>query len=140
MSVVGSGPYAIPAGGQVAVSFAAGSSLANLRTATTGLVSTAEGDEPAGDAATPEVAPNPASARASLSFALGVAQTVRLTVVDVLRSGFTRGREVAVVTDGMRAAGAHTATVDTQALPSGVYVARLAAGAQTVTRRFMVAR
>ena len=58
----------------------------------------------------------------------------------MLRSGFTRGREVAVVADGMRPAGAHTATVDTQALPSGVYVARLTAGAQTVTRRFTVAR
>jgi len=65
---------------------------------------------------------------------LDAAQTVRLTVVDVL------GREVAVVTDGLRAAGAHTAPVDVQALTPGVYVARLTAGAQTVTRRLTVAR
>ncbi|HEX8297693.1 MAG TPA: T9SS type A sorting domain-containing protein [Rubricoccaceae bacterium] len=77
--------------------------------------------------------PNPASAQTALTFELDEAQAVRLAVYDVL------GREVAVVTDGARSAGVHTATVDTRALPSGVYVARLTAGAQSVLRRFTVA-
>ena len=138
--VVGAGPFTLAAGVPQRVRFAyvGGATLVALTTnaaAAQALFPTAgEADPSVADGLSLGAAtPNPASARTALAFELDAAQTVRLTVVDVL------GREVAVVTDGMRAAGAHTATVDTQALPSGVYVARLTAGAQTVTRRFTVA-
>ncbi|HEX9950305.1 MAG TPA: T9SS type A sorting domain-containing protein [Rubricoccaceae bacterium] len=138
--VVGAGPFTLAAGVAQRVRFAyvGGATLVAL----TANAAAAQALFPTAGEADPSVAdglslgaatPNPASTQTALAFELDAAQTVRLAVVDVL------GREVAVVTDGMRAAGVHTATVDTQALPAGVYVARLTAGAQTVTRRFTVA-
>ncbi|HEX9950306.1 MAG TPA: T9SS type A sorting domain-containing protein [Rubricoccaceae bacterium] len=139
--VLGVGPITIAPGATAVVSFASvggtnqASLIANATAARTAAAPVAgEADPSVADGLSLGAAtPNPASAQTTLAFELDAAQTVRLAVVDVL------GREVAVFTDGMRAAGAHTATVDTAALPAGVYVARLTAGAQTVTRRFSVA-
>jgi hypothetical protein len=69
-----------------------------------------------------------------VAFRLPEAGPVRLAVYDAL------GREVAVVAEGWRAAGAHEAALDAAALPAGVYLARLTAGARTATRRLTVAR
>ena len=92
------------------------------------------------DAATPTalrfdaVYPNPTSDAATLTVSLDTPQAVRLAVYDVL------GREVAVVLDGLQAAGTQTLRLDTAALAPGVYVARLSAGSQSRTRRLTVVR
>ncbi len=67
--------------------------------------------------------PNPFNPATVISYQLpanqGEALFVGLRVYDAL------GREVAVVVDGVRAPGMHTATFDATRLPSGVYTARL---------------
>jgi len=78
--------------------------------------------------------PNPLRDRTTLRFILPESGPVRLSLYDVL------GREVAVATNGWRAAGPHEAALDVSALPAGVYVARLAAGARTATQRLTVVR
>ena len=79
-------------------------------------------------------APNPAAGRTAITLRLDAPSSVRVTVVDAL------GREVAVVQDGSLVAGDHRVSVDTRALPAGVYVVRAAVGARVVTRRLVVAR
>ncbi len=139
--VVGAGPFALAAGVPQLVRFAfvGGTNLVDLQAnaaVAQGLFPVAGEGNPAeaeGLALLPAV-PNPASSATDLAFTLDAAQDVRLAVYDVL------GRQVALVTDGARAAGTHTATLDASRLPSGVYVARLTAGGQTVLRRFTVVR
>jgi hypothetical protein len=80
------------------------------------------------------LSPNPASARAVLAFTLEAPSAVRLALYDVL------GREVAVLADGHRAAGAHAVALDVSALPAGVYLWRLAAGERDEWGRLTVAR
>ena len=78
--------------------------------------------------------PNPTAAAATLAFTLDAAGPARIVVVDAL------GREVAVAFDGAAQAGETTARVDVSALPAGVYVARLTAGASVATQRVTVVR
>ena len=73
-------------------------------------------------------APNPARGPVALRFTLGAPGPVRLVAYDAL------GRAVAVVVDGPRGAGAHTASFDATALPPGAYVLRLDAEGRTATR------
>ena len=80
------------------------------------------------------VGPNPASGAARFSFGLAEAADVRLAVYDAL------GREVAVVAEGAMSAGAHAPMLQTSALPTGVYVWRLTAGARVESGRFTVVR
>ncbi|MEM6326088.1 MAG: T9SS type A sorting domain-containing protein [Bacteroidota bacterium] len=75
------------------------------------------------------VAPNPLGDRATVSFSLAEAASVDLRVFD------TRGREVAVLADGVFPSGAHTAGWDASVLPAGVYVLRLITPEETITRR-----
>ena len=98
------------------------------------LVTPAEAGAPEAAAALLPPAPNPSAARAALRYALDAPGPVRLAVYDVL------GREVAVVAEGARAAGAHTALVDVSAWPAGVYLVRLDVGAEALTQRLTVAR
>ena len=139
--VIGAGPFALAANVPQTVRFAfvGGTNLVDLQAnaaVAQGLFPVAGEGSPAeaeGLALLPAV-PNPAASATELSFTLDAAQDVRLAVYDVL------GRQVALVAEGARGAGTHTATVDASRLPSGVYVARLTAGGQTVLRRFTVAR
>ena len=79
--------------------------------------------------------PNPVrGASALLPFETARAGPVHLVVVDVL------GREVAVLVDGERPAGTQTARLDAGRLAGGVYVARLTAGGQTVSRVLTIVR
>ncbi len=78
--------------------------------------------------------PNPFRASTTLRYAVAEAGEVSLAVYDVL------GREVAVLAEGAVEAGVYEATFDASALPSGVYVWRLAAGAEVQTGRFLLAR
>lgn len=76
--------------------------------------------------------PNPSRGGATVAFTVPAAGPVRLALVDML------GREVAVLAEGERAAGAHTMTVPRVA--SGVYVVRLAAGGAVRAERLTVVR
>ncbi len=78
--------------------------------------------------------PNPASGSATVGYGVAEAADVRVSVVDAL------GREVAVLAEGPRGPGRHAATLDGSALPAGVYVVRVAAGAEVRTARLTVAR
>ena len=80
------------------------------------------------------VFPNPTTGRATVRYTLASTGDVRLEAYDVL------GRRVAVLAEGTQGAGAHEAALDASALPAGVYVVRLSAGAQTATARVTVAR
>lgn len=80
-------------------------------------------------------APNPFADATDVSYTLGRPADVRLTVYDAV------GRAVAVLSEGRRAAGTHTATLDARGLPAGTYLYRLEAdGAVVATRRMTVAR
>lgn len=65
--------------------------------------------------------PNPFAHQTTLSYHLTEPGNVRLAVYDLL------GREVALLVDGIKSTGTHTASFDATELPSGVYVARLEA-------------
>jgi hypothetical protein len=80
------------------------------------------------------VRPNPASGRVEVVLSLAEAGASRVVVVDAL------GREVAVVIDGEARAGETAVGVETGSWPTGVYIVRATAGAQTATSRFVVAR
>ena len=76
--------------------------------------------------------PNPATSTTRLDFNLAQPGPVRLAVVDI------QGREVAVVLDEDRPAGAGMVLLDASALASGVYVVRLDTGSELATRRLVV--
>ena len=78
--------------------------------------------------------PNPADGRATVAFAVEAAGPVRLAVYDAL------GREVAVLADGTIEAGRHTEVFDGASPPTGAYLVRLTAGAQTATQRLTLLR
>ena len=78
--------------------------------------------------------PNPAGRTARVAFELATAADVSLRVFDAM------GREVAVVAEGARAAGAHSVTADLGGLASGVYVLRLDAAGEVATARIAVVR
>ncbi|MEM1041554.1 MAG: choice-of-anchor B family protein [Bacteroidota bacterium] len=78
--------------------------------------------------------PNPTTGAMTVPFALGEAAHVRLAVYDVL------GREVAVLADGLMAAGDHAILFDGDALPNGAYVARLDVAGSVQTRPFTLLR
>ena len=80
------------------------------------------------------VYPNPLATRAQIPYELPAAATVRLAVYDAL------GRQVAVLADGEREAGFHTAPLDAARLAPGVYHVRLSADAFVGATRFTVVR
>ncbi len=77
-------------------------------------------------------APNPASERAALEYALPEPTEVNIGVYDVL------GRQVAQVVDARKTTGQHRAELRTASLPSGTYFVRMQAGSVTKTRRLSV--
>ncbi len=79
------------------------------------------------------VAPNPSSGGARVSYGVPEAGVVRVSVVDV------RGREVAVLVDGPVSAGRHEAGLG-GGLAAGVYVVRLEAAGEVLTRQAVVVR
>lgn len=76
--------------------------------------------------------PNPFNPSTQIGFTLTEAQHVRLTVFDLL------GREVAVLAHGVRPAGTHDVTWEATHMPSGLYLYRLEAGAQSQTRQMVL--
>lgn len=73
--------------------------------------------------------PNPFNPSTSVQFALPEAGFVSLAVYDVT------GRLIASIANGEFGVGEHTVSFDASALSSGVYVYRLNAGGQTLTRK-----
>jgi hypothetical protein len=78
--------------------------------------------------------PNPSSRAATVRVDLPEPGRIRLAVLDAL------GREVAVLLDAERPAGAHAAPLDASRLAPGVYVVRLDSPGGVLTRRLTVAR
>jgi hypothetical protein len=99
--------------------------------------STAVPDLPAEFALT-GIVPNPVVGRASIGYALPRAAHVRLAVADL------QGRTLAVLVDGERPAGRHSAAWDVKGvrggLAAGIYFVRCEAGGTVATRRFAVTR
>ena len=75
-----------------------------------------------------DVYPNPARGAATVGYTLGSAGPARVALYDAL------GREVAVLADGVQAAGAHTASLGRADLPAGLYVVRLQTDAGAFAR------
>ncbi len=81
-----------------------------------------------------EAYPNPFNPTTMLGFDLPLAGRVSLRVYDVL------GREVATLVDGLRAAGSYTVTFDGRDLATGLYFARLEAGANVQIQKLMLVK
>jgi len=78
--------------------------------------------------------PNPFNPTTSISYELPTAESVRLEIFDLL------GRSVSVLVDERVEAGSHTVRFDASMLSSGMYLYRLAAGGQTITRQMILIR
>ncbi len=76
--------------------------------------------------------PDPATSRTAISFTLPEAGAASLAVTDVA------GRETPLLHSAWLAAGPHEVTWDASEYPSGVYLCRLTAGGESVTRRVVV--
>ena len=80
------------------------------------------------------LAPNPSNGHSMISFAVPRTSHVRLSLTDV------QGREVALLSDGMREAGRYTAALEATDLQAGVYFVRMQAGGVHLTRRLAVVK
>ena len=76
--------------------------------------------------------PNPFRRTTTIAFDLPSPESIDLVVFDVL------GREVRRLASGHHAAGSHEVLIDTDALPSGLYLYRLRVGNEVLTRQMMV--
>jgi hypothetical protein len=80
------------------------------------------------------VYPNPFNSAATVTFTLGAASPAELIAYDLL------GREARRIEAGVLSAGEHRATLNGDALPSGVYLIRLSAGSETVVTKALLLR
>lgn len=78
--------------------------------------------------------PNPARASATVVFDLDTPSPVRVSLLDIL------GREVLVLSDGVRPVGRHEVSFDGRRVPPGTYLVRLVAGGHLLTQRITFAR
>jgi hypothetical protein len=76
--------------------------------------------------------PNPFNPFTKIDYSVPKAGRVRLSVYDIM------GREVAVLVDGVKNAGTHTATFDASRLTTGVYVYRFEAAGKVESRKLML--
>lgn len=103
------------------------------------VIVTRDGLTPVGDAPAPTVAldalPNPFNPRTTLAFTLPFEGAATLRILDA------RGREVARPLDARRPAGAGEVAWDASGLASGIYIARLELGGETLlTRKITLVR
>lgn len=78
--------------------------------------------------------PNPFNPSTVVRYQVPGVSMVDLRVFDLL------GREVAVLVNGVRNAGTYDVSFDASSLPSGVYLARIAAGTFTATKRMVLTK
>lgn len=95
--------------------------------------------EPDGESDLPEkltlsLYPNPTASTATLSLELPQAQTVRVTLFNLL------GRVVGRVHEGTLQPGIHSLPVGTSLLPAGVYMLRIDVEGEMLTTRLTVVR
>lgn len=76
--------------------------------------------------------PNPFNPQTTIDFTMPTSSHVRLAVYDVL------GREVAVLRDGVLAAGRHSTAFDASDLASGMYLYRLETSTSVLTRTMLL--
>jgi hypothetical protein len=112
---------------------------ADLRTAAPPVGIADEGAPAAGLLVLDPVRPNPLRSHGEIAFTLAEAGQVRLAAYDVT------GRQVAVLTDGLHAAGRHTVPWDGRdtrgnVVPDGVYFVRLEAAGWVTSRKVVIAR
>ena len=93
------------------------------------VAATAEAEAAPGEPVLTGVRPNPFNPVTVVQFSLPEASQARIAVYDML------GREVVLLTDARMDAGAHEVHFDASALPSGVYLVRMVAGAHVSTER-----
>ena len=96
------------------------------------IITSSEDDELPGRFALEQNYPNPFNPTTKIAYELGAPSAVQLTVFDVL------GRQVATLVDGPQPAGAHDVVFEASNLPSGLYLYRLEAGGQTLTRSMLL--
>jgi hypothetical protein len=102
--------------------------------ANVGTTSVDRGPETVGRMELEQNYPNPFNPSTVIGYQLAVDGEASLKVYDVL------GREVAVLVDGMMTAGQHQATFNADGLPSGMYLVRLEAGGQVMTRKMSLVK
>lgn len=133
-SPAGTGTVALAAGGETIRLAGSGSLVVSRAHAVLALVSGA-------DAAATGLAhefrllqnyPNPFNPTTTLRYELAADGGVQLTVYTLA------GEEVARLADGRKTAGSHEIRWDARGLPSGIYIARLAAGDRTSTRKLVL--
>ncbi|MBX2818564.1 MAG: T9SS type A sorting domain-containing protein, partial [Rhodothermaceae bacterium] len=78
--------------------------------------------------------PNPFNQSTMVSYSLAETTTIKLSVVDVL------GREVRVLDQGTRPLGSYEIPFDGSALPAGLYLYRLEAGEQIITKYMILTK
>ncbi len=98
----------------------------------TDVASSTEDDELPAHIALDQNYPNPFNPSTQIRFTLSELQPIRLSVIDLL------GREVAVLREGYEAAGTHVASWEASHMPSGMYLYRLEAGSQSITRQMVL--
>jgi hypothetical protein len=76
--------------------------------------------------------PNPFNPTTLISYSLPQSQYVRLSVIDML------GRQVAELVNRVQTVGEHQITFDAVDLSSGIYIYRLDAGAESVTKKMIL--
>ena len=76
--------------------------------------------------------PNPATGWSKLTYTVQDAAQVKVELLNTL------GQNVSTVFEGFLNSGVHTSNLDLRNLSAGVYLVKLSAGDQTVTRRIMV--
>ena len=80
------------------------------------------------------LSPNPSAGISLVSFAVPSRTRVHLALLDV------QGRELAVLTDGIREPGRYSAALDAGDLRAGMYFVRLQAGGRSAVRRLVVVK
>jgi hypothetical protein len=78
--------------------------------------------------------PNPAASATTILFSTAAEGTVTLKIYNAL------GNEVATLISGRLAAGTHTAVLETQALPQGMYYYQLQANGKTQTKKIVLVK
>ncbi len=112
----------------------AGVAISNLKASIFTPVSIEDGNQSVKSFNLEQNYPNPFNPSTVVRFTLDAGRQTSLKVYDLL------GREVAVLVNGALPAGSHSVTFDAAGLPSGVYMYKLEAGGQSMTRRMTLVK